>query len=110
MRFNKGKGRILHLGSNNPKYQHGLGCPTKEQLCREGPGSPGGSQGDNESAVSPCGQEAQWHPGLHWEELERVGRAGALGPVLGSLVPETQGAPAEGPVKGHKDDEGSGAS
>ncbi|KAF4803089.1 hypothetical protein TURU_020533 [Turdus rufiventris] len=100
MRFNKGKGRVLHLGSNNPKYQHRLGCPTKEQLCREGPGSPGGSQGDNEPAVSPCGQEAQWHPGLHWEECGQQvegddpppvlgpgeATAGVLGPVLGISV------------------------
>ena len=35
MRFSKAKGRVLHLGSNNPKYQHRLGCPNKEQLCRE---------------------------------------------------------------------------
>jgi len=43
MRFNKGKGRALHLGRNNPMHQYtGWGGPAGEQLCGEGPGCPDG--------------------------------------------------------------------
>lgn len=74
--------------------------------------------------MSPCGQEAQWDPGLHWEECGQQvkgadpppplgpGEAtpGVLHPVLGSSRQERQGTPGEGPVKGPEDDEGFGAS
>ena len=30
MRFHKGKGRVLHLGRNNPRHQHRLGTDLLE--------------------------------------------------------------------------------
>ncbi|PKU48007.1 nadh dehydrogenase [Limosa lapponica baueri] len=65
-----------------------------------------------------CGQEGQWHPGVHQEECVQwfkggypphllcPGEApsGVLCPVLGSLVQEGQGTAAEGTAKGYEDD------
>lgn len=34
-------------------------------LYRERPGGPGRHQVGQESAISPCGEECQEHPGLH---------------------------------------------
>ena len=41
VRFNRSKCRILHLGKNYCEYQYGLES-AGEELCREGPGGPGG--------------------------------------------------------------------
>jgi len=38
MRFNQGKGRVLHLGRDNPRHQDRLGLSCWEQLCGEGLG------------------------------------------------------------------------
>ena len=42
MRFSKGECRVLHLERNKCMYQYRLGC--WKELCREGPGVPGGQQ------------------------------------------------------------------
>ena len=35
-------------------------CTSGKELPRDGPGGPGGQQGDREAAVCPGGQEGQW--------------------------------------------------
>ncbi|KAK4830089.1 hypothetical protein QYF61_008427 [Mycteria americana] len=52
MKFNKGTWKVLHLGRNKPTHWYMLeGYPAGMQLCRKGPGGPGGHQVGLLSAV-----------------------------------------------------------
>ena len=54
MRFVKSKYRVLHLGRNNHINQYRVG----EELCRGGPGFPGGQQVGHDPVACPGGQES----------------------------------------------------
>lgn len=59
MKYNKGKQEQAQV-----PVQVG-DCPFGEQRRGKGPRGSGGQQDDNESALCPCGQEGQWHPGVY---------------------------------------------
>ncbi|KAK4805467.1 hypothetical protein QYF61_000602 [Mycteria americana] len=108
MRFNKGK-----RSKNNPRHQDRLRV---NQLCREGPGGPGGPQIDHESAMWQRWPTVSWTAsGGVVERVEEV-----ILPLCSALVrphleirgrywaPQYKGATGEHPAKGHEDDEGTG--
>jgi len=53
VKFNKGKGEVLPLGTNNSRHQ----CIAGKQLGGEGSGRAGGHQGEPEPTTCPWGKE-----------------------------------------------------
>ena len=64
-RFKKAKGRVPHLGHNDPRQRYGPGeerlesCPAEKD-----PGGVGRQAAEDEPAACPGGQGGQQHPGL----------------------------------------------
>ena len=62
MKFNKGKYQLLHLGRNKPRHPYKL---AEEQLCREGPGGPGGHNANHKPALCTCSNKGREQLVLH---------------------------------------------
>lgn len=63
--------KALHLGQNNPMRQHRLWTDQLGSSSAEGPGGPGGDA-EQKSAVCPCNDAGQLHPGLHLDCRQQV--------------------------------------
>lgn len=60
-----------------------------EQLCREGPGAAGETQGDHEQTECPCGLEGQWDTGdIRKSMASRSGKDPAPLPCSGETHPK----------------------
>ena len=55
---------------------------TGKQLCREGPGGPGGEQVDHEPTMGPCSKEGHWPSGLHQADHYQQVKGGDPSPLL----------------------------
>ncbi|KAK4832042.1 hypothetical protein QYF61_020557 [Mycteria americana] len=97
MKFNKEKCKVLHLGRNNPRHQYMLGASQLESsLAEKDLGNPEHCQQVKGGDPSPLLTTGEATPGV-------------LCPVLASSVQERHGATRESPMKGHEDEEGTGA-
>ncbi|TRZ21626.1 hypothetical protein HGM15179_005462 [Zosterops borbonicus] len=67
-------------GNEQPHAPAQTGIDLLEQPWGKGPGAPGGAV--PEPSVSPCGQEGQWDPGVHWEEHCQQEEGGDPAPLL----------------------------
>ena len=76
MKYNKGKQEQAQV-----PVQVG-DCPFGEQRRGKGPRGSGGQQDDNESALCPCGQEGQWHPGVYQKGSGQQVDRGSSPPLL----------------------------
>ncbi|PKU42233.1 hypothetical protein llap_7463 [Limosa lapponica baueri] len=110
------------LISSSPLF---LGVGEGGAICQSGFGKfdrnrKSGQQDDHKPAICPCGQEGQWHPGVHQEECGQQVKgsyvpsllcpgeaaSGVLCPVLGSPIQEGQVTAGEGTAKGYEDNSG----
>ena len=99
MRLNTSKCRILHVGRNNRMHQFGPGLSSGKELCRGGPGGPGGQWLTTSQQCALVAKKANGTLGCIAQSMaSRVREVllpllctgetppGALGPVLGSPV------------------------
>ncbi|KAK4825472.1 LOW QUALITY PROTEIN: hypothetical protein QYF61_027627 [Mycteria americana] len=114
----KGKCKILSLGMNNSMHSAGWWLTASKQLGREECGGPDRQQVEQKPTLSPCGKRGQQCPALHegkcFQQVEgsdpsyllSTDTPGVLGPVLGSSAQRRPRYTGGGPVKSHKNDEG----
>ena len=108
-------------GGTAPRTGISWGCPAGKRRCRRG--GPGGHQVEREPIMYRCCKEGQRHRGLRQEESCRQVRGDAPTPSFSagecceswsagssSELPSAGETWTESPAKGHKDDEGTGAS
>jgi len=122
MRFNKAKGRVLHIGQGKPPCQYRLGVEEFESSPAEK--DLGILVDEKLDLTQQCVLTAQKanYPGLHPQQRDhQVKRGdsapllhsgetppGVLHPALESSAQETHGAVGEGPEEGHNNDQGAG--
>ncbi|KAK4816544.1 hypothetical protein QYF61_017745 [Mycteria americana] len=123
IRFNKAKGKVLHLSRGNPQYQYGLGdeeiesSPAEKDL-----GLLVDEKTGHELAMCTCSPESQLYPGLHQKKRGQQVEGGDSAPLLhsgetppGVLHPalepsaqETHGSVGVDPEEGHKNNQWDG--
>ncbi|PKU36058.1 hypothetical protein llap_13637 [Limosa lapponica baueri] len=87
MKFNKGKCRVLHLGRDNPGTTLQVGADLLQSSSAERDLEVlVDNRIDHEPAMCPCGQQGQWHPGVHQEECGRQVEAITSLPLCPAMV------------------------
>ncbi|KAK4806630.1 hypothetical protein QYF61_022936 [Mycteria americana] len=124
MKFNKGNCQVLPLGRNKPMHQPMLGVSQLERsLAEKALGLLVDTKLNTSQQHALVGNKANGMLGCIDKYCQQLGgrdlsplfstdeaTAGVVGPVLGSSVQERHGHTGERPMKGHKDDEETGAS
>ena len=82
MRFNRSKGKVLHMGRGNPHYATNWGMKRLSTALLKRTGGTNGWQAGHEPAVCPHRPESQLHPGLHQKMCDRHVEGGDPAPLL----------------------------
>jgi len=83
MRFNKAKGKVLHLGQGNPHYQYRL----RDEVIESSPAEKDlavlvDEKLDMSAPMCTRSQEGQLYPGLHPQQRGQQGEGGDSAPLL----------------------------